>query len=429
MIELNKTIEDLKGMTDTEVNNYCTTLYNRYRDRYPEMTYDVIIEQVKALWKTPQSLLPINDTLFKIVLKHCISECESNAYRGSIFRSFDYNGIFLYDSRLWLNDVVVRGCVTLTTESHTESQVLFLTDPQYEVLFNIRNDLKLLPEQVSWDETVSKYLNEAGISTDNDEEGLNDPAVQEIMDDFLLPPNSGVSNVMEHTSRFSSAVWFEEIQKKTVILAGLGGIGSYVAFLLARMQPKALFLFDSDTVENSNLSGQMYSVKDIGEYKVDAISYMVERYANYNSVFAVRENFTLNCEAADIMICGFDNMKARKDFFQVWFSHMMELSEEKRKHCLFIDGRLSAEYFQVYCIAGNDREAIVSYNSSLFEDWEADETVCSYKQTTYMANMIGSVITNLFTNFVANEVAGAPIRELPFVTEYDGTVMSFKTRV
>ena len=43
-----------------------------------------------------------------------------------------------------------------------------------------------------------------------------------------------------------------------------------------------------------------------------------------------------------------------------------------------------------------------------------------------MANMIGSLMVNVFTNFVANEVAGAPIRELPYLTSYDGNSMQLK---
>ena len=75
----------------------------------------------------------------------------------------------------------------------------------------------------------------------------------------------------------------------------------------------------------------------------------------------------------------------------------------------------------------NDQGAINKYSeNALFSDAEADETVCSYKQTTYMANMIGSLMVNVFTNFVANEVAGAPIRELPYLTSYDGNSMQLK---
>ena len=64
-----------------------------------------------------------------------------------------------------------------------------------------------------------------------------------------IPVNSGALFVSETTSRFSSAIWFEKIQSKTIILAGLGGIGSWVALLLARMSPACLCLYDNDIVE------------------------------------------------------------------------------------------------------------------------------------------------------------------------------------
>lgn len=82
---------------------------------------------------------------------------------------------------------------------------------------------------------------------------------------------------------------------------------------------------------------------------------------------------------------------------------------------------------QVLCITGDNYPGIEKYKQEfLFTDEDADETVCSYKQTTYMANMIGSIIVNLFTNFVANELVGAPIRSLPFFTAYDGISMRIK---
>lgn len=42
-----------------------------------------------------------------------------------------------------------------------------------------------------------------------------------------IPTNSGSLLVDESTSRFSSAIWYEAIQKKTIILAGVGGIGRF----------------------------------------------------------------------------------------------------------------------------------------------------------------------------------------------------------
>jgi hypothetical protein len=66
-------------------------------------------------------------------------------------------------------------------------------------------------------------------------------------------------------------------------------------------------------------------------------------------------------------------------------------------------------------------------DSYLFSDADADATVCSMKQTTYLACMIGSLMTNLFTNFIASSLDPIIPYDLPFFTEYDAQNMIFKT--
>ena len=200
-----------------------------------------------------------------------------------------------------------------------------------------------------------------------------------------IPTNSATLLVDESTSRFSSAIWYEKIKSKTVLLAGVGGIGSYVGFLLARMRVSNLFLYDPDIVEAANMSGQLYSNSDIGMSKVNALSRMIGNYANYHSAFAISERFTEDTLGSDIMICGFDNMAARKLYFEKWKSHVLNKPESDRSDCLFIDGRLAAEEFQVLCIKGDDTYNINRYETEyLFSDRDADETICSYKKTTFM---------------------------------------------
>ena len=259
-----------------------------------------------------------------------------------------------------------------------------------------------------------------------EEQAILDQAVEDAHQE--IPTNSATLLVDEATSRFSSAIWYENIQKKTVILAGVGGIGSYVGFLLARMKPASMFIYDDDIVEAVNMSGQLYGQSDLGRPKVSALAEMIRNYAGYSSVFAISERFTNESEASDIMICGFDNMAARKLFFNKWLSHAQSKPEEERKNCLFIDGRLAAEEFQVLCIKGDDEYNINRYsNEYLFSDAEADETICSYKQTTFCANMIASYMVNLFVNFCANEVGA--YRDLPFLTTYNAETMYLKTEV
>lgn len=244
----------------------------------------------------------------------------------------------------------------------------------------------------------------------------------------LLPLNSPTLLLDESTSRFSGAEWFDEIQRQSIIVAGVGGIGSNLVFQLARMHPASLFMYDDDMVEAVNMSGQLYARNDIGKSKVAAMTDMITAYTNMQNVYAIKDRFTANTEAGNIMMCGFDNMQARKEFFRAWCNRLDSMSDEDRKKCLFLDGRLSIDTLQVFCIVGDDVPSILRYSEQyLFDDSEAEHTVCSMKQTTYLACMIGSLMTNLFTNFVANLLDPIIPYDLPFFTEYDAQNMIFKT--
>lgn len=243
-----------------------------------------------------------------------------------------------------------------------------------------------------------------------------------------LPSNSNTLLIDEASSRFSSAIWFDEIGKQRVILAGLGGIGSYIAYLLGRLKVNKLILYDDDKVDNTNLSGQLYEVNHIGKYKVTSIASILKRFSEYYSVIGNVDKYSPCSNTTNIMICGFDNMNARRIFYNNWKAHVMRILPPNRDDCLFIDGRLAAEEFQVFCIKGTDSYLMKKYEEEwLFDDSEAEETICSYKQTSFCANMIASVIVNLFVNFVANKCDPLIKRELPFYTSYDAERMLFKT--
>ena len=239
-------------------------------------------------------------------------------------------------------------------------------------------------------------------------------------------PNMENALTENNTARFSSAIWYENIRKKVIILAGVGGIGSWVALLLGKLQPASIFMYDNDSVESVNMAGQLYSTQDVGSSKVDALANTIRKYAAYEGAFAVRQLYEADCEPADIMICGFDNMVARKTFYRRWLNHVREKTTEQQKHCLFIDGRLAAEELQVFCLTGDNNFGMYQYETNyLFTDSQAESTICSYKQTAFMANMIAGVIVNLLVNFAANECNPPMPRSLPFKTLYNATMMFF----
>ena len=195
------------------------------------------------------------------------------------------------------------------------------------------------------------------------------------------------------------------------------------------MAPANITLYDDDVVERVNMAGQLYSTNDIGQRKVDAIASMISAYTLAKQVNAVPSKFTDNTEAGDIMICGFDNMAARKIFYNSWKRHVQTLTPDSRVKCLFLDGRLSIDTLQIFCIQGDDKVNMDRYETEfLFSDFQAEHTICSMKQTTYLACMIGSLMVNLFTNFIANSLNPVIPYDLPFFTEYDSPNMLFKTQ-
>ena len=212
-----------------------------------------------------------------------------------------------------------------------------------EIEDRVAESERALEEAIEEFNSVEEYES-ALQNLDNDsplteeEQAILDQAVEEAHQE--IPTNSATLLVDEATSRFSSAIWYENIQKKTIILAGVGGIGSYVGFLLARMKPASMFIYDNDIVEAVNMSGQLYGQSDLGIPKVTALAKMIRNYANYGSVFAINERFTDESEASDIMICGFDNMVARRLFFNKWAAHVASKPAEERAGCLYIDGRI-----------------------------------------------------------------------------------------
>ncbi len=326
-------------------------------------------------------------------------------------------------------EIPVKDSNSSQNSTPTEETIISLSDEELiEIMED--NDLSEDPEEEeTYDENQGEG-NDIDVEESEDDESEESVTITEnsMPDNAKIPLNSPTLLIDESTTRFSGAEWFNEIQKARIIIAGIGGIGSNVAFQLARMIPANLTLYDDDNVEMINMAGQLFSSNNIGESKVNAIANMIYDYTSMKQVLAIKDKFTSDKEPGDIMICGFDNMRARRTFFNSWYNHISDKSEEERCKCLYLDGRLSMDTLQILCIRGDDQYNIERYEREfLFADYEADTTICSMKQTTYLACMIGSLMVNLFTNFIANSLNPIIPYDLPFFTEYDAQNMLFKT--
>ncbi len=119
-------------------------------------------------------------------------------------------------------------------------------------------------------------------------------------------------------NRFSRQKGLANFSKATVLIVGVGGVGSWTAIQLVEMGVKKLILFDWDVVEECNLSRQFFIEESVGKPKVLELKKMLKKINKNVEVEANVEKFngTENL-SVDFILDGSDNRAARLaiDFF------------------------------------------------------------------------------------------------------------------
>lgn len=84
----------------------------------------------------------------------------------------------------------------------------------------------------------------------------------------------------------------QKLHDSSAAVAGLGGLGSNIAVMLARAGIGRLLLVDFDRVELSNINRQQYFLEHIGMYKTDALSSLIRRINPYMEIQTVCARIT-----------------------------------------------------------------------------------------------------------------------------------------
>ncbi|MFW9993331.1 MAG: ThiF family adenylyltransferase [Candidatus Odinarchaeota archaeon] len=120
---------------------------------------------------------------------------------------------------------------------------------------------------------------------------------------------------------FGYDVDFDKLRDKKVVIAGVGGVGSVTAELLARCGLGTLTILDMDIIEEVNLNRLGFRSEDVGKPKVEAIqSYLekinpdvkVEPYHGDICSESFEERFESLLETADLLLIGLDNVPTRQ---------------------------------------------------------------------------------------------------------------------
>ena len=108
----------------------------------------------------------------------------------------------------------------------------------------------------------------------------------------------------------------KSFESATVAICGLGGLGSNIAFSLARAGIGKLILIDFDSVDITNLHRQQYKANQIGMSKTDALKENLSEIAPYvaietHSVRISENNAEALLQKADIICEAFDDAECK----------------------------------------------------------------------------------------------------------------------
>lgn len=116
---------------------------------------------------------------------------------------------------------------------------------------------------------------------------------------------------------------YKKIRELTVLILGLGGVGSYVVESLARLGVKKLVLVDFDTISLTNINRQMEALTStIGKYKADVLKERVLDIHPTCEVVTLKDRVTLETVASlfrepiDYLVDACDTIGVKKEIMK-----------------------------------------------------------------------------------------------------------------
>lgn len=120
----------------------------------------------------------------------------------------------------------------------------------------------------------------------------------------------------------------EKLQNSSVMVVGIGGVGSYVCEALARSGIKKLILVDGDTVALSNLNRQIHATYDtLYQSKTKAMKERIFTYRKdcevicFDMFYKEEENDILFSQSVDFVVDAIDTMSSKLSLIKFCVAH------------------------------------------------------------------------------------------------------------
>ncbi len=177
-------------------------------------------------------------------------------------------------------------------------------------------------------------------------------------------------------------------------LIGCGGIGSFTALVLSKMGVQHLHLYDPDGIEEHNLPNQLFRLRDLGRFKVEALQEILQEFAG--TPVQVQPVEVEAQRMTGVVISGVDSMRARK---AIWLRSIRYRAGVLR----YLDARMGAEVARIYAVNPTDPGDIRFYEKTLYDDKEAEALPCTAAAIVYNGFAIASLIGNLIKRLATGE--------------------------
>lgn len=173
-----------------------------------------------------------------------------------------------------------------------------------------------------------------------------------------------------------------------VTFVGVGGIGSFASFAVAKLGVPNITLVDPDVVEAHNLPSQMFEACMIDEPKVEAMSLHMQSAVGV--LPTTHQSYLADMpKPLNMVVSGLDSMAAR---VELWEKHV-----RMNPYCpLLIDGRIDGQVIVLYTVRPTNSEDVRKYEETLaLSDDEVPTGLCTERAIIDVGFMLGSQIARM----------------------------------
>lgn len=194
--------------------------------------------------------------------------------------------------------------------------------------------------------------------------------------------------------------------KLNVNIIGVGAVGSYIALQAVKLGIPELTIWDFDTVDDHNITNQVYTFNDVNKLKVDALEEHLMA-SNPDLILHKKGKWNPGDPVDGVVFLEVDSMKVRQAF--------VEDNEYNDLLKLVIDARIGLETGEVHCCKWDDDDSRENYINKVnsFNDDDANVTVSACGTTlsvspsvylsaaTAVATLINFINKKDLVNYVA----------------------------